>query len=53
MAVFRLWVEVTNEVYQTELSAWIERRETEEMMEKQELVNVIINSSVHVYKLIS
>merc|ERR1711915_371521 len=34
----RLWIEVTNEVYKTELNKFIDQRETEEMKEKEKMI---------------
>lgn len=48
MFIYRLWIEVTNEVYQRELARFIEEEEKIEMKHKEEevkpfLINNIVN----------
>ena len=39
---YRLWVEVSNEVYQRELNKYVEQKETEEMEKKEKLVLIFL-----------
>jgi len=37
----RLWIEVSNEVYQTELNKYMDQKETEEMEEKEAMIQAV------------